>query len=167
MRRPTIARCLAVSQAPLTQGRCEKPQVTTMIMDPARSNQVARMTAYRANIPTGRWRRVSRPHGRRGRRFHERKLLPLQRPRLPIRALGRFCAEPFRRRARGDAVLPAFRSPRSDAVTIRDYSSRSPSIEVVNARSSQIHKLHHYPALSMAFGVIRAIFSAIRGQHGA
>jgi hypothetical protein len=45
MRRPTIARCLAVSQAPLTQGRCEKPQVTTMIMDPARSNQVARMPA--------------------------------------------------------------------------------------------------------------------------
>lgn len=45
MRRPNIARCLAVSQAPLTQGHCEKPQVTTMIMDPAGLNLVAKMPA--------------------------------------------------------------------------------------------------------------------------
>jgi hypothetical protein len=43
MRRPTITRCLASSLAPLTQGRREKPQVTTMIMDPARLNLVAKM----------------------------------------------------------------------------------------------------------------------------
>jgi len=58
MRRPTIARCLAVSQAPLTQGRCEKPQVTTMIMDPARSIWWRGCPLYWANKSTGRWRRV-------------------------------------------------------------------------------------------------------------
>jgi hypothetical protein len=43
---PAIAHCLTVSPAPLTQGRCEKPQVTTMIMDPARLNLVAKMPPY-------------------------------------------------------------------------------------------------------------------------
>jgi hypothetical protein len=42
-RRPSIAHCPASSQAPLTQGCREKPQVTTMIVDPAGFNLVAKM----------------------------------------------------------------------------------------------------------------------------
>lgn len=93
-------------------------------------------------------------------RFHAPRLLPLRHRNRPARVPERFCAEPFQARARGDGVPPA---SRPDAVTIRDCSSRSPSIEVLNARSSQIDKLHHYPSASVAFGSIRPTISGNSG----
>lgn len=95
-------------------------------------------------------------------RFHAQRPLPLRHRNRPARVPERFCAEPFQGRTHGDGAPPA---SRPDIVTIRDCSSRSPSIEVLNARSSQIDKLHHYRSASAAFGSIRPTISGNSGPQ--